>query len=241
MQFNALELNAIALSAAAASAPRLDLYSGIHKALRAAMTDALLTLGRCDPQDDADLSATADTLRELLHFCEQHVHHEDRFMHPALHARAPGACEQAADDHHGHLEHIAMLRAELDALLACVPARRDAAALALYHRLSLFVAENFEHMLIEETRHNSALWAQYSDAELATLHNELVASIPPAEMMATLRWLVPFMAHGERCALLADMRAHAPAPAFDAALAVVQPHLSARDWGKLVQALDLPA
>ena len=56
MQFNALELNAIALSAAAAPAPRLDLYSGIHKALRAAMADALITLGRCDPQDDTDLA-----------------------------------------------------------------------------------------------------------------------------------------------------------------------------------------
>lgn len=241
MQFNALELNAVALSAAAASAPRLDLYSGIHKALRAALTDALITLGRCDPRDEADLSAAAASLRELLHFCEQHVAHEDRFMHPALHARAPGVSDHAADDHHGHLEHIAMLRAELDGLLATPAAGRDAAALALYRRLSLFVAENFEHMLIEETRHNTALWAHYSDAELAALHDELLASIPPQEMMATLRWLVPYMAHGERCALLGEMRAHAPAPAFEAALSVVRPHLSDRDWGKLSCALGLTA
>ena len=110
-----------------------------------------------------------------------------------------------------------------------------------YRRLSLFVAENFEHMLIEETRHNAALWAHYSDTELAALHDALLASIPPQEMMATLRWLVPFMAHSERCALLSDMQAHAPAPAFEAALGVVRPHLSERDWGKLVQALGLPA
>jgi hypothetical protein len=241
MLFNPLEISAVALSSVAASAPRLDLYSGIHKALRAAMSDALLTLGRCDPQDGTDLSAMGTTLRELLHFCEQHVAHENRFMHPAIHARAPGVSDDAADEHHGHLEHIAMLRAELDALLACAPDGRDAAALALYRRLSLFVAENLEHMLIEETRHNTALWAHYSDGELAALHDALIASIPPAEMMATLRWLVPFMAHGERCALLADMRAHAPAPAFEAALAVVRPHLSPRDWGKLSRALGLTA
>lgn len=238
MLFNPLEISAVAQSAAAC-APRLDLYGGIHKALRAAMADALLILGRCDPQDDADLLPMATTLRELLHFCEQHVHHEDRFMHPALHARAPGVSDDAADHHHDHLEHIAMLRAELDALLAGVPAERDAAALTLYRRLSLFVAENFEHMLLEETRHNSALWAHYSDDELAALHNALIASIPPQEMMATLRWLVPHMTHGERCAMLADMRTHAPAPAFEAALAVVRPHLSARDWDKLDQALGL--
>lgn len=241
MQFNALEISAVALSAATTDTPRLDLYASIHKALRAAMADALLTLGRCDTQDPVEVSAMAHTLRELLHFCEQHVAHEDRFMHPALHARAPGVSDHAADDHHGHLEHIAMLRAELDALLERAPAHRESAALALYRRLSLFVAENFEHMLIEETRHNAALWAHYSDAELAALHDALLASIPPQEMMTTLRWLVPHMAHGERCALLADMRAHAPAPAFEAALGVVRPHLSERDWGKLVQSLGLAA
>jgi hypothetical protein len=172
MQFNALELNAIALSDATANAPRLDLYSGIHKALRAAMADALITLGRCDPQDDTDLAVATSTVRDLLQACAQHVAHEDRYMHPAIHARAPGVSERAADDHHGHLEHIAMLQAEVDALLASAPAARDAAALTLYHRLSLFVAENFEHMLIEETRHNAALWAHYSDAELAALHDD---------------------------------------------------------------------
>ena len=35
-----------------------------------------------------------------------------------------------------------------------------------YRRLSRFVAENFEHMLVEETRHNAALWELYTDAEL---------------------------------------------------------------------------
>jgi hypothetical protein len=60
-------------------------------------------------------------------------------------------------------------------------------------------------------------------------------------MMATLRWLVPNLSHRERCALLADLQAHAPAPAFEAALAVARPHLSARDWDKLSRALGLAA
>ncbi len=73
MHFNALEISAVALSAATTDTPRRDLYASIHKALRAAMTDALLTLGRCDTPDPVEVSSMADTLRELLHFCEQHV------------------------------------------------------------------------------------------------------------------------------------------------------------------------
>lgn len=41
--------------------------------------------------------------------------------------------------------------------------------------------------------------------------------------------------------MLADMRAKAPPPAFAAVLDLVRPHLSAREWDKLAQALDLPA
>jgi hypothetical protein len=33
---------------AAAQAPRMDLYAGIHKALRALMADTLLAVGRMD-------------------------------------------------------------------------------------------------------------------------------------------------------------------------------------------------
>ena len=64
---------------------------------------------------------------------------------------------------------------------------------------------------------------------------------PPEEMMFVLRWMVPFMNPAERAAMLGDMRAHAPAPAFVAALDVVRPHLSEREWTKLSLALGRPA
>ena len=99
------------------------------------------------------------------------------------------------------------------------------------------MAHNLEHMHVEESAHNSALWAYYTDAELVDLHNRLVASIPPEEMMFCMRWMVPFMNPGERAAVLADMRAHAPAPAFAAVLEMVRPHLQAREWDKLMAAL----
>jgi hypothetical protein len=59
-------------------------------------------------------------------------------------------------------------------------------------------------------------------------------------MMFTARWLVPFMNPAERTALLADMQAHAPAPAFDAILDTVRPHLDTHEWAKLARSLGLP-
>ena len=53
-----------------------------------------------------------------------------------------------------------------------------------------------------------------------------------------MRWMLPAASAPERAALLGGLRQHAPRPAFEATLAAVRPHLSARDWAKLEAALD---
>jgi hypothetical protein len=114
---------------------------------------------------------------------------------------------------------------------------RVAAVLALYRRLALFVAENLNHMHVEETENNAALWATYSDSELAAIEQGLVAAIPPERKAMFLRWMVPAAAPAERAAMLTKLQLGAPAGAFEAVLAIVKPHLSGRDWSKLMAAL----
>lgn len=227
--------------AAAQPAPRLDLYAGIHKALRALMTDTLLAVGRMDTGDDLELAATTQRVRELLDLCASHLAHENQFIHAAMEARAPGASDLIAHEHEEHGQHIASLGGLVGALLSSPLAGRAGLALELYRQLALFIADNFQHMHVEETVHNAVLWSRYTDAELADLHGALVASIPPEEMMYTLRWLVPFMNPAERQAMMGEMQAHAPAPAFAAAMDRVRPHLSDAEWAKLTRGLGLAA
>ena len=224
---------------AAAEAPRFDMYTGIHKALRAFMADTLLALGRMDPLDDADVAQATEQLLQLLGFCRAHLRHENDFVHAAIEARAPGASDRIGHEHEEHVAHIVALSDQVAQLRAAGPAQRMAAAGCLYSALSLFIAENFQHMHVEETAHNAVLWARYTDAELLAIHDALVASIPPEEMMMVARWLVPFLNPLERFHLVADMRAKAPAPAFDAMLAVARPHLTTAEWARLARDLGL--
>ena len=60
----------------------------------------------------------------------------------------------------------------------------------------------------------------------------------PWDLALHLPW-VPFMNPAERTALLADMQAHAPAPAFAAVLDTVRPHLTHHEWAKLARSLGL--
>ncbi|MES2186985.1 MAG: hypothetical protein V4505_20725 [Pseudomonadota bacterium] len=226
--------------ARAPEAPRVDLYSGIHKAVRALMADTLLALGRMDPDDGPELAYTGLRVTRLLDFCRDHLRHENALVHTAIESRAPGETAGLADDHADHEYDIDALAEATSRLLECPDHQRAAEALALYRQLSVFVARNFEHMQVEEITHNAVLWAHFSDAELRGIEAALVAAIPPKQMPFVLRWLVPFMNPAERAAMLGGMQASVPPAAFTAALDVVRPHLAAREWRKLAVALELP-
>ena len=235
MQITSRELQSVA----AVEAPRFDMYSGIHKALRAFMSDTLLAVGRMDPLDEDDVAQASGRVLDLMAVCAGHLQHENDFVHAAIEARAAGASAAIGHEHEDHVKHIAQLSDLVVVLRGAAPRARPAAAARLYHELALFIADNFEHMNVEESAHNAVLWARYTDAELMAIHDALVASIAPQEMMAIARWLVPFQNPQDRFHLLADMRAKAPAPAFQAVLDLVQPLLTTKEWSKLTGALGI--
>jgi len=227
------------LAPATRHAPRYDIYAPIHKAARAFMTDTLGRIGRLDVADDADMDAALAQLEALLVFCEQHLQHENEFVHSAIDAREPGSAERIAGEHREHLESIAALREDARQLRRSVPAQRAPLALRLYRHLALFVAENFEHMHVEETVHNAVLWTHYSDEELHALHGRLKASIAPQDMLETLRWLVPALSPMERAGMLNGAKAEMPQQAFQALVGYVRPHLDATAWNKLAPAIGV--
>lgn len=118
-------------------------------------------------------------------------------------------------------------------------AERPAQALRLYRHLALFVADNFQHMNVEETANNATLWAHYGDEELMDLHHRILASLPPAETLEVMRWMIPASSPAERAQILGGMKAAAPAAAFQAVLDAVRPHLDDSAWGQLARAIGV--
>lgn len=221
-----------------AAAPRMDIYVGIHKALRAMMLDTLHAVGRIDVHDAPATLAVCERVLGLADLCASHLGHENDFVHPAMEARCPGSSKRIADEHAEHLAAIAALRAAVASLDATRGgAARTDAALRLYRGLALFVGENFVHMHEEESHHNRVLWSSYSDDELRALEGAIVASLPPVENLCVLRWMIPAMTPDERAGLLGGLKAAAPGPVFAAVLEQVQPHLTSGEWAKLMRAL----
>lgn len=239
MQTHTREMAALA-EAARTGQTRFNLYAGIHKALRAMLTDMLCRLGRTDPEQPQDVVAAMDRLQALLRYCHSHVQHENRFVHPALEQRQAGLTRPVADDHEDHVIHMAELADLAEAVRRAEPGERAGLLHEIYLRFSLFVADNLCHMQVEETALNGALWSLYTDAELIALHDALVATIPLDETLLTMRWMLPHLNAGERLATLQGMRAGgAPAEAIEAVLDAALPHMGMAEGAALRRSLGL--
>jgi len=220
---------------------RLDLYTPVHKGLRAAMCDTLLAVGRLDCDDPREVSDVLARARGLLSLCRDHLEHEEREIHAAMEARCPGSAAQTAGDHRDHLMSFVSLEADIQAVEQAAGGARARAAVRLYRQLALFVGENFAHMHTEETENTAILWQTHADAELAGVHRSIVSAIPPERMAVYMRWMVPYQNPAERAAMLGALRLTAPAAVFEGVLAGVRPHLDRGDWVKLATALGRSA
>ena len=207
---------------------RYDIYGRAHKALRAIMADTLVAVGRADLADDCEAREAAARVDDLLAFCEAHAKLENDFIHRALDERRPEASAAFAAEH-------AKQEAQIESLRD-LAARRSP---ALHRALAVFIAGNLLHMEDEEIAGNAQLHALFTDDEIHAIERRLVASKPPAESMATLRWMLPAMNHPERVALLSGMRS-APPAVLEGAMAVAKSHLAPRDFERLARALAEP-
>ena len=213
---------------------RLDLYTSIHKALRSFMADTLGAVGRMDADDADERAATLAQLRSLLDLLAHHAQIEDEFVHVAMNARRPGSATEAAAEHDRQRTALRELRRQADAVEHSAGEARAVAAQELYRHLSLVVAENLAHMHEEETAHNAVLWAEFTDDELAQIHDRIIGSIAPQEMARIVRWMAPALTPHERATLFGGLQAKAPAEVFRHLLEAARPHLAPRDWNKLI-------
>lgn len=228
-----------AAAARGAEPPRMDLYVSIHKALRSFMADTLVRIGRIDATDAADRDGALAQLEQLLDVCMGHLRHENEFVHTAIEARQPAGSRRIAEEHTEHVETMAELRAEIEALRNASPGEADRLGLRLYRHLALFVAENLQHMHVEETANNALLWQHFSDRELAELHGRILANISPAEHVVVARWMVPASTPAERAQIVGAAKAQMPPEALLGLMGVVRPHLDDAGWAKLAAAINI--
>lgn len=216
------------------SAHRVDMYGTAHRALRFMLSKLLVAMGQVTFADAKESSTVLTELEKVLTSADEHIAHEDRWVRPALLERTPTAVSVLDDEHAEHATQVAELRALAKSLaVAETTGARLALGEALYLQYTVFFAETLAHMAYEERVVQPLLDRFFSSVELQTIHESLVASIPPAEMFRWLQAMVPSSNREQRTELLDRVRAVAPPEMVRALFDAVRPHLPAEEWASL--------
>lgn len=223
------------------SAPRLDLYTEVHKGLRAALFEVSRLTGQVDWGDMDEVEDLLEAWLGLLELLRAHVAHERDIVHPLLDLRLPGVARALNADHElqealledleGHFEHLL----EVDEA-----ALRQAMGLEFYRGLNSFVALYLPHLHEEETRVMPSLWAVARPDELAQALSAIIGSMSPELLLAYMDEMLPAINHHERQLLLTGLQHVAPAEVFDAVLDRAEEILSRAGWRKLERAMLAP-
>jgi hypothetical protein len=214
---------------------RLQPYRFIHKALRALMFQTLQTAGSLDVADPAQRQLLVAEVDRMLTVCEDHIAHENGFLHEPLRARSPRAVRPFENDHWDHLAGIETLRLLLQRVRDA-QAHEHAAALAyeLYLRLSQFIGESLAHMAEEETTLTSILWNHFSDEELLGFIHALEATFSQDEKAFYLAWMARALSAPELAQVLQPPGTATPPEVFACQMATVKQALPASRWTELV-------
>jgi hypothetical protein len=178
--------------------PRIDLFTTIHKGLRAMLFDLATDAARIDLTSNIAVDLLVERILRAVDFFDEHARHEDTHVFPAIRAAAPELAHQLASEH-------LILEAVQAEVEACAESLAEASAderwpigAQLVRLLNRLIIQHLAHMGREETEANEALWAAHSDDELLALQMRLVNGIAPARFQEWMIMISPALDPLER-------------------------------------------
>ncbi len=193
---------------------RHDFYRHIHKGLRLGGARLLVRLGQADWAQPAASAELLADLRGHLALARKHLEHEDAEINVIMRTKALDLGLRLDHDHADHFAAFGRLEAAIKATEQAAGIERERAGHRLYLAFSRHVGEDLLHMAREEEEAMPVFQARYDDGELQAIENRIKGSIPLDELIAYFRLILPGCAPAERVALLADIRAGAPAEVY---------------------------
>jgi len=216
-----------------------DFYKDVHKGIRSSLFQTTTAAGSVDPSDACARSAVVDQVRAIAHLLDRHAEHENAFVVPALEVHAPALADVIHVVHPQLDRRVEDLRSLAAEAQVTGGTRARAAVHSLYLELASFTSPYLEHQHFEERTCMYALADAMSVDELAAIEQQIIASIPPDEMAASLSVMFPAMNVDDRVEMLVGMRAGAPLKVFAGVIALAESVLTPEAWAATATRLAL--
>jgi hypothetical protein len=177
---------------------RVDLFTTIHKGLRALLFEAALEAARVDLSATCEVDALAGRIERMLGFLDEHARLEDAEIVPALRLVDPVLAATLAAEHCTHPSVHAAVERATRALTLAPEGERGIAGKHLMRVVNQLVSMQLLHMNHEETVVNAVLWGAFGDAELLAMRGRSLERLSEHRHAEWCAVLVPVVDPTER-------------------------------------------
>lgn len=177
---------------------RVDLFTAIHKGIRALLFDLARDAARVDLTSTHAVDGLVARIERALGFLDEHAALEDAHVFAALRALDGDLADELAAEHRGlEVVQIEVERAA-EALALAELSVRPAAGAHLARTINHLVAVQLIHMNREETEASACLWAGYADHQLIAIRTRLKDTLSPERYAEWMQIVGPALDPVER-------------------------------------------
>jgi hypothetical protein len=220
---------------------RFNSFTLIHKALRAMLYDAALTVQQTYFADSNEAETAFEKVETVLHSFDNHAHHEDSHVLPAVELYNKQLVDEFESEHIKDLQLSNSLRNLLNIYRHLnFSEERIACGSAIAKAFVEFMVFNLEHMAKEELKLLPVLWENYTDAQLMAINQKIIANIPQQEMMTSATWMMRGINNSDAIKWMKGVKATAPDFMFQALVATAERELTPSRFATIMSIVEEP-
>lgn len=221
---------------------RIDLFTQIHKALRAMTYDCAARLQAADLDDPAAADAVLRAVERTVATVEQHREHEDALIFPDLAKHEPALIRDLTAEHAEIADYLGRVLEGVDEVRATPDGgARIVVGDELTRRLNDAAALYLGHFAREERTLLPASQRHLDDNTLLAIRGRIIASLPPEHFGEQLEWMCRSLNPSELVGLLAGAKTSMPEQAFAGMANAAEAAMGPERWALVSRKAGLTA
>ncbi|NND32483.1 MAG: hypothetical protein HKN76_07825 [Saprospiraceae bacterium] len=219
---------------------KIDLFTPIHKAIRALIYDTGIKLQRTDFSSEVESNKFLTHLERVLDLLEEHARHEDQIIFPPIEKASPGICGELEKEHEYGEKLLLSLRKVISELELLDGVARNSRSNSLNRTYTDFISFYLSHMNREEETVLPVSKNTLTNNELASIRLKVQIDTRPGQYTEWLRWMLPALNIRELVPLFQQIKASAPSAIYQQVVRIGEEVIDSQRWNTILrEAVDL--
>ena len=219
---------------------RQDLFTVVHKAIRAMIYDVGPKLQTADFTDGRITKENITQLEKILRMLREHSENEDRFVFAEVHRFDPGMVDVLKDEHRKIEKRLDLVNGVIGRMQSpATTEQKIETGDELNRRFNELVAFYLTHLYHEETTILPATWKYFTDEQLVVIRMNTEKTCTPGHYTEWLRWMFASMNNIDLANMFKGVKTSPSPHVFEGMAQIVRETLGQGRWLMIKQRAGL--